>query len=176
MASVLEKIIDVAVGGLDNVLPTSGIRRNLVRMTLGEIRKGISPMPSGARILSVLKSRNMGIRSQDFYAYYRTANDMSVKLVEQIEADWNDRIDVDSIMVGDLGQSTQYQYKFMVWVEDYDTGQWDWKHFSAGTDALLTPFDAYQLFKTKFGDTIAQHGADLDKVSFEGMFERPDEL
>lgn len=176
MASAWESIIDLAISGLDNVLPTPGMRRNLVRVALGEIRKGISPMPAGVRILDAFKSRGMGIRSQDFYSYYRNAKDISVKMVEQIGSDWNARIDVDSIMAGVPGQSTQYQYKFMVWVEDYDTSQWDWKHFSVGTDAVLTPYDAFQLFKARFGDSIAEHGADLDKVSFEGMFERPDEL
>jgi len=149
---------------------TAGVRRSLILRTFQRMGTSKVPLPSGDNLLSQLRSKGLGIRTQDFYRMYSSFKRLGPFVVEQGLLPPTKRPLKADVPVWPGFVSRRYLYSFTMNVYDYRQEIWRDKSFRMTGERLYSPASAERQFRDWWSSSGFSAEVDLESVRYETVW------
>lgn len=176
VTTILSKAIN-AIVPIDTLSPSSYLKREVSRATIGVVKKMGLPNVSGADVLRALRSEGYGIRSQDFYQQWRETQSTTFDTLEQPTTPRTPNIPDSMSGVGEYapgfpGQRRAYVYEFQMEQWDYVEGKWRPKPFRFSSSKRMKPSTAFGEFYAKFEHLYDPSEVDWNSATYVKTYKR----
>lgn len=170
MAFNLARFLLALSRGVGKAPLTGATRRGLVLRLFQRMGKAKMPLPSGANLLSQLRGKGLGIRTQDFYSMYRSFKRLGPFAVSQRLLPPTKRPLKADVPVWPGFVSHRYLYSFTMNVYDYKQEIWREKEFRMSGERLYSPASAESLFRDWWAESGFSTDVDLASARYETVW------
>lgn len=126
---------------------TAATRRGAILRVFQRMGTAKTPLPSGANLIGLLRSKGLGIRTQDFYRMYGSFRRTGAFGIAQRLAPPTKRPLKADVPVWPGFIARRYMYQFTMNVYDYRQEIWKVKPFRMTSERLYSPASAERVFR-----------------------------